>query len=145
MASDGASVQLMAWAKELEEQVDVLAACNATSATAAMRRAELRTGAEAALQCWQAELQAQVSLAARRLEAHVASQREAAAAFEANLERNIAALQQMQRDVRRRVDSLDSACGVCVERLSGVAEHAVALRRAEFVHSELDERCVQNL
>ena len=75
----------------------------------------------------------------------VATQREAAAAFEADLERNIAALQQMQRDVRRRAESLDSACNVCVERLSGVAEHAVALRRAQFVHSELDERCVQNV
>ena len=143
--SDGASVQLMAWAQELEAQVSQLEACNASAGNSAMRRAELRAGTEAALQSWQAELQAQISLVARRLEAHVATQREAAAAFEADLERNIDALQQMQRDVRRRAESLDSACNVCVERLSGVAEHAVALRRAQFVHSELDERCVQNV
>jgi hypothetical protein len=80
---------------------------------------------------WETALRAQVGHATARLDAHRQQQLAQCAQFEATLVQNIATLQNMQLEVRRRAAALNAEHHASVERLNVAVEHAVELRSAD--------------
>lgn len=118
-------------AQALERQIKRLAEHKA-AAKAARERAEAQQAAEVDTRRWQQELRAEVERAVARLQQQRASQLEQCAAFEAQLAHNIAQMQTMQLNVRRRAAALDTAFDASVQRLNTLYAEAVARRRSEL-------------
>ena len=98
----------------------------------ARRRAEERQAAESALHHWQNELRAETEAAIARLNAQRAAQLSRCAEFEAKLQTQIEAMQQMQMQVRRRAAAIDTAFDATVQRLSSSYTDAVAQRAEQL-------------
>ena len=101
------------------------------AAALAKQQAEEQRKAEEELEKWAQELKAEVDKTIERLNAQRATQIARCQQFDATLQANIEAMQQMQMQVRRRQAALDAAFDAAAAKVANAHHDAVLTRRRQ--------------
>ena len=131
---DAEEQALMLRAQALERELAEHKAHKA-AALEAKRIAEEKNAAAAEFERWQAELRSETERAISQLNRQRTQQLERCAQFDAKLQANIAAMESMRAQVRRRADAIGTAFDACSQRLSASYRDAVARRAATLSDS----------